>query len=93
MMHSLLSCLNFQSFLPFNETSGNFHNQIAVAVSSMMICGLSSVGEEFLQFEEDKAMECGNLSSTLQKLYMWEKKLLEEVKVLIALYNFEFLAE
>jgi hypothetical protein len=37
--------------------------------------------EEFLRFEEDKAMGCGNLSSTLQKLYMWEKKLLEEVKV------------
>ncbi|KXG19889.1 hypothetical protein SORBI_3010G131000 [Sorghum bicolor] len=26
-------------------------------------------------------MGSGNLTSTLQKLYMWEKKLLEEVKV------------
>jgi len=25
-------------------------------------------------------MGSGNLTSTLQKLYMWEKKLLEEVK-------------
>uniref|UniRef100_A0A0E0LXR6 DUF632 domain-containing protein n=1 Tax=Oryza punctata TaxID=4537 RepID=A0A0E0LXR6_ORYPU len=57
----------------YQKTSG-------LKVSSMMICGLSSACEEFLQFEEDKATECGNLSSTLQKLYMWEKKLLEEVK-------------
>ncbi|CAM0911689.1 unnamed protein product [Alopecurus aequalis] len=48
--------------------------------SSMMICGRPSMGEEFLQFQEEKAMECGNLSSTLQKLYMWEKKLLDELK-------------
>ncbi|KAL6646317.1 hypothetical protein ACP70R_017925 [Stipagrostis hirtigluma subsp. patula] len=50
-------------------------------VSSMMICGLPSMDEEFLQFEKEKAMERGDLSSTLQKLYMWEKKLLEEVKI------------
>ncbi|XP_006661502.2 protein ALTERED PHOSPHATE STARVATION RESPONSE 1-like [Oryza brachyantha] len=49
-------------------------------VSAMMICGIPTMEEEFLRFEEDKAMGCGNLSSTLQKLYMWEKKLLEEVK-------------
>ncbi|KAM0883265.1 hypothetical protein ACQ4PT_031692 [Festuca glaucescens] len=48
--------------------------------SSMMICGQPSVGEECLQFQEEKAMECGNISSTLQKLYMWEEKLLEELK-------------
>ncbi|KAM3210462.1 hypothetical protein ACQJBY_064440 [Aegilops geniculata] len=48
--------------------------------SSMIICGRLSVGEEFLQFVEDKATEHGNLSSTLQKLYMWEMKLLEELK-------------
>lgn len=48
--------------------------------------------EEFLRFEEDKAMGCGNLSSTLQKLYMWEKKLLEEVKVYNVLYILEFVA-
>lgn len=51
-----------------------------------MICGLpslpsSSMNEDLMHFEEDKAMGCGNLSSTLQKLYMWESKLLEEVKV------------
>lgn len=50
-------------------------------VSAMMICGIPTMEEEFLRFEEDKAMGCGNLSSTLQKLYMWERKLLQEVKV------------
>ncbi|KAK1320957.1 hypothetical protein QJS10_CPA03g02386 [Acorus calamus] len=34
----------------------------------------------FLDLDEDKAMRSGNLSSTLQKLYIWEKKLYEEVK-------------
>lgn len=47
----------------------------------MMVCGIPTMEEEFLRFEEDKAMGSGNLTSTLQKLYMWEKKLLEEVKV------------
>ncbi|KAL6858689.1 hypothetical protein ACP4OV_017691 [Aristida adscensionis] len=48
---------------------------------SRMICGQPSMGKEVLQFEEEKAMESGNLSSTLQKLYMWEKKLLHEVEI------------
>ncbi|XP_072995236.1 uncharacterized protein [Typha latifolia] len=54
------------------------------AVSAMMICGFPSTSfamdEDFLNFEEDKAMGCGNLSLTLQKLLMWEKKLLDEVR-------------
>ncbi|TVU09651.1 hypothetical protein EJB05_43138, partial [Eragrostis curvula] len=40
-------------------------------------------------FGEENAMESGNLSSTLQKLYMWEKKLLQELKVLGALTSEE----
>ncbi|CAL9147731.1 protein ALTERED PHOSPHATE STARVATION RESPONSE 1-like [Musa acuminata AAA Group] len=52
-------------------------------VSARMICGLPLLAtydnEDLLVFEEDKAMGCGNLSSTLQKLYNWERKLLEEV--------------
>ncbi|XP_062198696.1 protein ALTERED PHOSPHATE STARVATION RESPONSE 1-like [Phragmites australis] len=60
--------------MPYYQKSSGFK------VSAMMICGIPTMEEEFLQFEEDKAMGCGNLSSTLQKLYMWEKKLLEEVK-------------
>ena len=49
----------------------------------MMICGQPWKGKTIMQFEEEKAMECGNLSSSLQKLYIWEKKLLKEVKVLL----------
>lgn len=60
--------------MPYYQKSSGFK------VSAMMICGIPTMEEEFLRFEEDKAMGCGNLSSTLQKLYMWEKKLLEEVK-------------
>ncbi|KAL6844895.1 hypothetical protein ACP4OV_025554 [Aristida adscensionis] len=60
--------------MPYYQKSSGFK------VSAMMICGLPTMEEEFLRFEEDKAMGCGNLSSTLQKLYMWERKLLEEVK-------------
>ncbi|XP_009392341.2 protein ALTERED PHOSPHATE STARVATION RESPONSE 1 [Musa acuminata AAA Group] len=61
-----------------------YHQKNSVyKVSVRMICGLpplsSSKNEDLLVFEEGKAMDCGNLSSTLQKLYNWEKKLLEEV--------------
>ncbi|KAL5197118.1 hypothetical protein ABZP36_000630 [Zizania latifolia] len=57
-----------------------YQKSSGLKVPSMMICGLPSVDEEFLQFE-DNAMKCGILSSTLQKLYMWEKKLVEEIKI------------
>lgn len=60
--------------MPYYQKSSGFK------VSAMMVCGIPTMEEEFLRFEEDKAMGSGNLSSTLQKLYMWEKKLLEEVK-------------
>ncbi|KAI4989573.1 hypothetical protein ZWY2020_036890 [Hordeum vulgare] len=60
--------------MPYYQKSSGFK------VSAMMICGIPTMEEEFLRFEEDKAMGCGNLSSTLQKLYMWERKLLQEVK-------------
>ncbi|XP_010941397.1 uncharacterized protein [Elaeis guineensis] len=55
----------------------------AYKVSVMMVCGLplsTCESENLLKFEEDKAMSCGNLSSTLQKLYAWEQKLLHEVE-------------
>ncbi|KAI8025409.1 Nitrate regulatory gene2 protein [Camellia lanceoleosa] len=35
-----------------------------------------------IEIDEDVGMSSSNLSSTLQKLYLWEKKLYEEVKVL-----------
>lgn len=34
-----------------------------------------------LDFDEDVALRSRNLSSTLHKLYLWEKKLYNEVKV------------
>lgn len=43
----------------------------------------TSQNDELLVYEEDKAMGSGNLSSTLQKLYIWEKKLYEEVMVML----------
>ncbi|KAG1361040.1 putative nitrate regulatory gene2 protein [Cocos nucifera] len=61
-----------------------YHQRHSVyKVSTVMVCGLppsTSKNEGLLEYEEDKAMACGNLSSTLQKLYMWEQKLLDEVK-------------
>ncbi|XP_026658021.2 protein ALTERED PHOSPHATE STARVATION RESPONSE 1-like isoform X1 [Phoenix dactylifera] len=64
--------------LPYHQK-----NSVYKAVSAVMVCGLppsTSKNEGLLEYEEDKAMACGNLSSTLQKLYMWEQKLLDEVK-------------
>lgn len=51
---------------------------------------LTSKNEGILVFEEDKSVGCGNLSSTLQKLYNWEKKLLEELMVSV---NFKCISE
>ncbi|OMO79354.1 hypothetical protein COLO4_24462, partial [Corchorus olitorius] len=34
----------------------------------------------FLEFSEELSWKTKNLSSTLQKLYLWEKKLYNEVK-------------
>lgn len=54
-----------------------------VGVASRMMCAMppsSSDGEDFLSLEEDIAASSKNLSSTLQKLYIWEKKLQDEVR-------------
>ncbi|PUZ52609.1 hypothetical protein GQ55_6G284500 [Panicum hallii var. hallii] len=61
--------------MPYNQKKNS-----GLKVPSMMICGQPSKGKAIMQFEEEKAMECRNLSSSLQKLYIWEKKLLKEVK-------------
>ncbi|CAL1372940.1 unnamed protein product [Linum trigynum] len=39
-----------------------------------------NAGPAFLEMDEDLALRSKNLSSTLQKLYLWEKKLYTEVK-------------
>lgn len=41
----------------------------------------SSTNPAQLDFDEDVALRSRNLSSTLHKLYLWEKKLYNEVKV------------
>ncbi|PKA47767.1 hypothetical protein AXF42_Ash014544 [Apostasia shenzhenica] len=53
------------------------------AVSSRMMCVMPFPmwKDEDLDYEEDKVMSTGNLSSTLQKLYIWEQKLHDEVRV------------
>lgn len=38
-------------------------------------------GPAYLDIDEDMAMRTRSLSATLQKLYLWEKKLYHEVKV------------
>ncbi|CAO2177304.1 unnamed protein product [Urochloa humidicola] len=50
-------------------------------VPSLMICGQATRSKTMImQFEEERAMESGNLSSSLQKLYIWETKLQKEIK-------------
>lgn len=70
------------------------HKNSAYKVSARMICGLSPLStskiDDLLVFEEDEVIGTGYLSSTLQKIYNWELKLLEEVMVeekMRVLYN------
>ncbi|KAL0913994.1 hypothetical protein M5K25_017489 [Dendrobium thyrsiflorum] len=53
------------------------------AASSRMMCVIPTLmsKDEDLVYDEDKVMSTGNLSSTLQKLYIWEQKLHAEVRV------------
>ena len=54
------------------------------SVFSVLTCVMppsTSNEEDFLNFEEDIAASSKNLSLTLQKLYIWEKKLQDEVRV------------
>jgi hypothetical protein len=57
----------------------------------MMVSGIPTMEEEFLRFEEDKAIGSSNLSSTLQKLYMWERSLLSELSHRICFASLELL--
>ncbi|XP_037465277.1 protein ALTERED PHOSPHATE STARVATION RESPONSE 1-like [Triticum dicoccoides] len=78
--HAANSAANVSKVLEVGKMPYHHKSSGLKVSSSMIICVRPSVGEEFLQFVEDKATEHGNLSSTLQKLYMWEEKLLEELK-------------
>ena len=42
---------------------------------------IDKAGPSNVNFDDDLMLRSRNLSSTLQKLYLWEKKLYNEVKV------------
>lgn len=42
---------------------------------------IANADPAYLENDDDVVVRSGNLSSTLQKLFLWEKKLFEEVKV------------
>ncbi|XP_042494579.1 protein ALTERED PHOSPHATE STARVATION RESPONSE 1-like [Macadamia integrifolia] len=48
--------------------------------SSEASSSIEKSGSAYLDFDEDAGTRSANLSSTLQKLYIWEKKLYDEVK-------------
>jgi hypothetical protein len=56
-----------------------------------MVCGIPTMEEEFLRFAEDKAIWSSNLSSTLQKLYVWERSFLRELSHRICFTSLELL--
>ncbi|XP_042432530.1 uncharacterized protein LOC122019086 [Zingiber officinale] len=70
------------------------HKNSEYKVSARIICGLSPLStskmDDLLVIEEDEVIGTGYLSSTLQKIYNWELKLLEEVMAeekMMVLYN------
>ncbi|XP_008813641.2 protein ALTERED PHOSPHATE STARVATION RESPONSE 1-like [Phoenix dactylifera] len=60
-----------------------YRNNSVFEVSSRMVWVMtpsSPKGGDLLEFDDDKLSGSGNLSSTLQKLYIWEMKLYDEVR-------------
>ncbi|KAG1362708.1 nitrate regulatory gene2 protein [Cocos nucifera] len=60
-----------------------YRNSSVYEVSSRMVSVMTPStpkGGDLLEFDDDKLSGSGNLSSTLQKLYIWEMKLYEEVR-------------
>ncbi|KAF8406691.1 hypothetical protein HHK36_008782 [Tetracentron sinense] len=55
-------------------------SQPSASTSAESSSSAEKSGSIYLDFDEDVGMRSGNLSSTLQKLSMWEKKLYDEVK-------------
>ncbi|KAJ0077679.1 hypothetical protein Patl1_35645 [Pistacia atlantica] len=60
-------------------------SQPSTSKSSESSSFANKAGPAFADIDEDMAMRTRNLSSTLHKLYLWEKKLYHEVKVSIGL--------
>jgi hypothetical protein len=59
---------------------------LPAASSQPSTSGNAEAGPPSLEIDEELMMRSKNLSSTLQKLYLWEKKLYQEVKVRSALF-------
>ncbi|XP_059647403.1 protein ALTERED PHOSPHATE STARVATION RESPONSE 1-like [Cornus florida] len=56
-------------------------SQASTSKTAESASSIEKADPAYLDIGEDVGMKSGNLSSTLQKLYLWEKKLYEEVKV------------
>lgn len=69
MLHSITPSLSVVS------------SQTPTSKSAESSSSIKGDGSVFLEFNEDVEKKLLNLSSTLQKLYIWEKKLYEEIKV------------
>lgn len=60
-----------------------YPNNFVYEVSSRMVCVMTpstSKYGDFLDFDDEKLLDSGSLSSTLHKLYVWEMKLYNEVR-------------
>lgn len=60
------------------------------STSNSVEASSSEAGPAQLGFDEELMMRSKNLSSTLHKLHLWEKKLYNEVKVRSMLVPFSF---
>ncbi|KAF7810741.1 nitrate regulatory gene2 protein-like [Senna tora] len=75
--------------LPYNKKHGSYQvapslsmvsSQPSTSRSAESTSTVDKAGPSNLDFDDDLVMRSRNLSSTLQKLYLWEKKLYNEVK-------------
>lgn len=70
------------SMLEVGKLPYNRKNSVYAASSRIMsVIPVSMSKHDDLDYEEEKVMRTGNLSSTLQKLYIWEQKLYDEVRI------------
>lgn len=63
-------------------------SQPSTSKSAESSSAADKAGPAFLDIDEDMATRTRNLSSTLHKLHLWEKKLYHEVKVCCNLRSF-----
>lgn len=78
------AALEISKLLEVGKQPYRFRKNSVMEVSSRIICVMppsASDGEELLSLEEDIETSSKNISSTLHKLYIWEKKLQDEVRL------------